>query len=446
MAKKVVKPGDTVEFARAWLRLGHFARAAGLTAGRVSRLRAEGAIVGREVGRGFEVDVKATLARVGRPDWVWVGEAEAEAEVPGVAVPASDRDGWIEIRGKREALSVPAAPARAVAAALRSGCAIGGLTKGQFSLIDLLRALLERTGPAAVTIAAWSTGIRDAEIASWLVQSQRITSLTWVLDRSFVTRQPEYASVVLSRFGAAAVRTAETHAKFLIIRNADWSLVVRSSMNLNRNPRWEQYDVDDSVALADHYAALVAELVAEDAGWVGKSEAMRRLQTSMGGAMAAPDVYSSTETPEKLAARDAAPVAAAGMMAVRERGTATDTAIAAIAATAGEGVTAADYYTARARREAANASLAELRLAEARGEMIAAEAVERYCADTATVIRERVMEVERLALTQLTPAAHAWLAQALRAALGEASRSAQSYADRLFGPSSAPEPEPVDAE
>lgn len=415
------------ELSRARMPLGHFARAVGLTTGRVSQLRAEGAIVGAQVGRGFEVDVRATLERCGRPEWVWVG---APAEAPDKP-PASVDDGWIEIRGKRIPLSVPAASASAVAAALLPGAAVGGLTKGQFSLLDLLRALLDRTGPADVTIAAWTTGIRDAEVAAWLVQTGAIRSLRWVLDRSFATRQPEYAALVAERFGAAAIRTVETHAKFLIIRNAGWAVVVRSSMNLNRNARWEQYDIDDSVALADHYDALVEQLVAgAPEGYGDKRSGVKALQESMGGDNAPPDVYASTESAEKLGARDAPALPAVATMVARETGRKLDAPPAA--EPTADTTTAGDYYTARARREVANASLAEIRLAEARRELRSASSVRAYCGDVGVAFRERMLAIESSAATRLDAADQVWLAAEIRRALSECADTLDRATERLL--------------
>ena len=195
---------DRRELSRARMPLGHFAAAVGLTHGRIAQMRAEGAIVGAKRGRGFDVDVRATLLRCGRPEWVWVGDGSPDGPTP-----ASLSDGWIEV-------------------------------------------------PAAAAVAV---------------------------------------------------------------------------------------------------AAMVAREVGKDP------------------------------------AAAAAPVAEA------------------------EGVTAGDYYTGRARRELANAALAEIRLAEARREAIPATAVRGYCGRVGTMVRERVLAVENASLTRMDAAAQLWLAGELRAAL-----------------------------
>jgi hypothetical protein len=143
---------------------------------------------------------------------------------------------------------------------LSSGCRVIGITKGQFSLLDLIRAVLDQTGPADVLISTWTTGIRDAENANFLIQQGRMKSFRMLTDRSFVTRQPQYVARVLEIFGADAIRCTKTHAKFAIIRNEAWDIAIRSSMNLNRNPRWEQFDLDDSADIADFFTSLYDEV------------------------------------------------------------------------------------------------------------------------------------------------------------------------------------------
>ena len=50
------------------------------------------------------------------------------------------------------------------------------------------------------------------------------------------------------------------HAKFFLLRNDNWHICVRSSMNLNRNPRLEQFDLDDSKELCDFFQGIISEI------------------------------------------------------------------------------------------------------------------------------------------------------------------------------------------
>ncbi|MBM5813058.1 MAG: hypothetical protein FJ191_14040, partial [Gammaproteobacteria bacterium] len=129
--------------------------------------------------------------------------------------------------------------AEAVLAPIERGMRLSGLTGGQFSLLDIVQALLSATGPAHVTVSTWTTGIRDAEAARWLLDNGAMLSFQLLTDLSFKQRQPRYCEALLRRFGGDSVKVTRTHAKFALVHNAEWALVVRSSMNLNTNTRFE---------------------------------------------------------------------------------------------------------------------------------------------------------------------------------------------------------------
>lgn len=169
-----------------------------------------------------------------------------------------------------------------------------GMTKGQFSLIDLIKAVLRSTGPASVTVSTWTTGIRDAAEASWLLESGQIRSFRLLTDRSFPQRQPRYAADLLRRFGRDVIVCTRTHAKFAIIRGDDLHVAVRSSMNLNRNPRFEQFDLDESPAICDWLDAHVAELTSDATSGLAIDEAAvwECFSSALGGG------YSGSETPD----------------------------------------------------------------------------------------------------------------------------------------------------
>lgn len=159
----------------------------------------------------------------------------------------------------RKVVDLNSTPARAIAG-LVPGVRMFGLTKGQYSLLDLIRAVLVHTGRAEVRLSTWSTGIRDAETAAWMMSQGDIASLQLLVDRSFPGRQPRYAGRVMALFGERAIVSTRIHAKIALIKAGDWRIVVRSSMNLNRNPRFEQWDLDDDAGLYDFVAQWFDEL------------------------------------------------------------------------------------------------------------------------------------------------------------------------------------------
>jgi hypothetical protein len=140
------------------------------------------------------------------------------------------------------------------------GCRVIGLTMGQFSLLDLIKATLNKTGPAHVALSTWTMGIRDAENANFLVDRGLLLSLTLLVDRSFPTRQPEYCARIVEMFGADSIRMTQTHAKFALIENDEYGVAIRSSMNLNRNPRFEQFDLDDDRSIVAFFRSHMVDI------------------------------------------------------------------------------------------------------------------------------------------------------------------------------------------
>lgn len=161
---------------------------------------------------------------------------------------------------RRTIVVAPYQAAEEAVGAIDPGCSIAGVTKGQFSLLDLIRAVSVQTGPAALTLSTWSTGIRDNVNVSLLLERGVFTSVMLLLDRSFAARQPGYVKDVVRVWGNENIRVTHNHAKFFMLRNERWNICCRSSMNLNRNPRLEQFDIDDSLELCEFFAEIVREI------------------------------------------------------------------------------------------------------------------------------------------------------------------------------------------
>lgn len=163
----------------------------------------------------------------------------------------------------------PFGNAAAALGKLSPGCRVVGLTKGQFSLIDLICAVLAQAGAADVMVSTWTPGKAEMESVANLLDSHHITRFRLLVDRSFVTRHPEYVACIHSVLGAEAIRQTRTHAKFALIaaRSAmgadadhDYRITIRTSMNFNRNPRFEQFDLDDDADIYAFFDAAVEEL------------------------------------------------------------------------------------------------------------------------------------------------------------------------------------------
>lgn len=145
------------------------------------------------------------------------------------------------------------------------------LTFGQFSIGDAVRHLLAYTGPAHVTVATWTAAAAEIERAYEMLTDQRITGMRWIVDRSFATRQPQYCRALVDRFGADAIRTTRTHAKFVVIRGETEPISIVTSCNLNANPRLETILAIRGEETAAWFDGIVADIwastPAEHMGW-----------------------------------------------------------------------------------------------------------------------------------------------------------------------------------
>lgn len=136
-------------------------------------------------------------------------------------------------------------------------------TFGAFSLSDAIIHLLNEAGPSDVVVSTWSASHVELQSAARMVLHGAIRSMRWIVDRSFITRQPRYAGNLAELFGPECIRTTRTHAKFVLIRSDRFDLVVRTSMNLNHNPRLESLEVSDDAELADFFESVTRDIFAE---------------------------------------------------------------------------------------------------------------------------------------------------------------------------------------
>ncbi|MEI4262800.1 hypothetical protein [Roseovarius sp. D0-M9] len=127
---------------------------------------------------------------------------------------------------------------------LSDGVAVTGLTAGQFSAIDAMEHMVNELGPARVRLSTWTTGIYDVERAREIEMDGRITDCRVLLDRGTFEKSPKFAGPLIQVLGVDAFRCLSVHAKVIIVEGERGTAVMRSSMNLNKNLRTEQFDID----------------------------------------------------------------------------------------------------------------------------------------------------------------------------------------------------------
>jgi hypothetical protein len=143
------------------------------------------------------------------------------------------------------------------------GVELFGFTAGQFSLIDIVEYCLSATGPADISIMTWAAADSDVARIAELVENNSVLSARFILDMSFKTRKPHIFANIIDIVGAESIRITSIHAKIVLIRNDSWDLIVRGSLNLNFNHRFEQFEISDDSGLAD-FLSGVFDLIWDD--------------------------------------------------------------------------------------------------------------------------------------------------------------------------------------
>lgn len=127
---------------------------------------------------------------------------------------------------------------------LAPGDRVTGVTAGQFSAIDILEHMWLELGVSAVSVATWTVGVWDARRCAEALAAGRLSSLRFILDRASFQNSPGYAGPLIEWLGTEAIRCASMHAKVCVAVGERGSAVLRSSMNVNKNLRAEQFDID----------------------------------------------------------------------------------------------------------------------------------------------------------------------------------------------------------
>lgn len=136
---------------------------------------------------------------------------------------------------------------------------IYGFTAGQFCAINIIEHILDNTGPADVKIVTWTAAVGDLQAANDFLNDGRIRDIKFVVDRSFVARQPEYCDAMLSLF-PGSIRSTRIHAKMMLITNDEWNIVIHTSMNLNHNRRFENFEIHEDADLSCFHQSIFADL------------------------------------------------------------------------------------------------------------------------------------------------------------------------------------------
>ena len=139
----------------------------------------------------------------------------------------------------------------AITSLLYPKCQVYGFTDGKFSLIDVIYAVLKKIGNSDIVICTWSAGIKDSHNIKWMLETNMINTIKIITDMSFPSRKKNYSVAIDELFGTENIRMARVHAKFVLLKNEHWNIVINTSMNLNANKTVENFQIIDDVVLYD---------------------------------------------------------------------------------------------------------------------------------------------------------------------------------------------------
>jgi len=132
-------------------------------------------------------------------------------------------------------------------------------------MIDAVLACLDQSGPAEISLWTWTVAEYEIECLERLRIDKRLTGGTLIIDGGARNKNAGLIRQWKSTFGPESVRYVINHSKMATILSKDFKLLLRGSMNLNFNPRFEQFDLTEGGADFDLVKRLESELpVLED--------------------------------------------------------------------------------------------------------------------------------------------------------------------------------------
>ncbi len=122
--------------------------------------------------------------------------------------------------------------------------AVFAVTRGQWSMIDALTYCIDSLGPGC-EISVWTWTVADYEVAAMtgLMNRGDIAGATLLVDMATDKRRPDILAKWRETFGPDSVKVCRSHAKLARVWKGDFKFLLRGSMNLNFNPRFEQFDI-----------------------------------------------------------------------------------------------------------------------------------------------------------------------------------------------------------
>jgi len=153
---------------------------------------------------------------------------------------------------------------------LGKGSAVFDVSHGQYSMIDAVAHVIDQCAPEPVNVTLWTWSIADYEVDSVnrMFFDGRIARARLVIDVGGLrqggsrSKRADIGNAVVdqwrAKFGPSSVLMASTHAKIATVEAplAGLRFRISGSANLNRNPRFEQFDIVEGAPCFDRVRAV----------------------------------------------------------------------------------------------------------------------------------------------------------------------------------------------
>lgn len=140
------------------------------------------------------------------------------------------------------------------------GMSLFAITRGQFSMIDIILAVLDQVGRARLSVWTWTIAGYEIECFKALQQDDRLYDSLLIIDGQARLKNSELIADWKRSFGSDSVKYVMNHAKIATIETDTFRILVRGSMNLNFNARFEQLDITEGGVDFDMIKRIESEI------------------------------------------------------------------------------------------------------------------------------------------------------------------------------------------
>lgn len=127
-----------------------------------------------------------------------------------------------------------------------AGMSLFAITRGQWSMIDAVLHCLDQVGRSKVSLWTWTVAEYEVQVLTRLRVDDRVTDGRLVIDHGARVKNSAIIADWKRQFGGESVRYVINHAKIATVESeSGLRFLLRGSMNLNFNPRFEQFDISE---------------------------------------------------------------------------------------------------------------------------------------------------------------------------------------------------------